>query len=480
MINLKKTFITALPDRIGAFLTASEQLSAIGVNITRVSYNKAIDTHTLFLEIEGEEELLIQAEEILSSLGYLQNEIKAGSVILLEFHLKDEPNRLYPILVLIREFDFNISYMSSQQNQSGYQDFKIGIYVDDQNKVSVFLEKASVVCPVKILNYDKSEKVLDNTVFYLSFAETLAEKMKLNEKEKEGLLVASNRVMQILDEEGSPFYKTFDYISRLAAHIRRYKGARYQPRITKEILSSGTELVNIEPPCGSNTIILNKGQGLLFVDTGFACYRQEWINTLNSIYPDWQSREKTLLLTHSDVDHAGLLDLFDKVILTEEAALDFENERCFQNAYREENPLHQPYAYISKILTKYRPPKVDNLAPLEGKCREGELLHGLGTVEAAGFSFHAYAGAGGHVRGEAVFVEENERIVFTGDIYVNVKDFTKEQKSFTKLAPYLMTSVDTDPALAKKEREAIFALLEHGVWKIAGAHGGILTIEINS
>ena len=73
-MDLKKTFITTMPDQIGAFLTADEKLSAIGVNITRVSYNKAIDTHTLFLEIDGEESLLIQAEQILTELGYLQKE----------------------------------------------------------------------------------------------------------------------------------------------------------------------------------------------------------------------------------------------------------------------------------------------------------------------------------------------------------------------------------------------------------------------
>ena len=476
---MKKTFITTMPDRIGAFLAANEKLSAIGVNITRVSYNKAIDTHTLFLEIEGEEKLLSEAETILTSLGYLKNDAAKAGVILLEFHLKDEPNRLYPILVLIQKFNFNISYMSSQENESGYQDFKIGIYVEDETTVSSFLENASRVCPVKVLHYDKSEKILDNTVFYLSFAETLAEKMKLNEKEKEGLLVSTNKVMQMLDEEGSPFYKTFDYISRLASHIRRYKGSRFQPRITKEILPSGTELVNIEPPCGSNITILTKGQGLLFVDSGFACYRKEMMSLLDELCPHWQAKQKTLLLTHSDVDHAGLLDLFDAVYLTEDAALDFANERVFQNAYREENPLHQPYAYISKILTKYRPPKADNLHPISGQCREGELLHGLGTVEAAGFAFHVYSGAGGHVKGEAVFVEEKERLVFTGDIFVNIKDFTKEQKSFTKLAPYLMTSVDTDPALAKREREAVFELLDEGTWKIIGGHGGIFTTNIN-
>ena len=467
-----------MPDQIGAFLAANEKLSAIGINITRVSYNKAIDTHTLFLEIEGEENLLVQAEEILTSLGYLKKEVTKAGVILLEFHLKDEPNRLHPILVLIQNFNFNISYMSSQQNESGYQDFKIGIYVENETDISAFLDSASRICPVKVLHYDKSEKILDNTIFYLSFAETLAEKMKLNHEEKDGLLVASNCVMQILDEEGSPFYKTFDYISRLAAHIRRYKGARFQPRITREILPSGTELVNIEPPCGSNITILNKGQGLLFVDACFACYRSEVIETLNGIFPDWQQQEKTLLLTHSDVDHAGLLDLFDKVILTEEAAIDFANERVFQNAYREENPLHQPYAYISKILTKYRPPKAENLSPVMGKCNKGELLTELKTVEAAGFTFRVFAGEGGHVKGEAVYIEENEHLVFTGDIYVNIKEFTKEQKAFTKLAPYLMTSVDTDPILAKKEREAVFKQLSSGTWRVIGGHGGILVTNV--
>ena len=130
--ELKRTFITSMPDRIGAFLAANEKLSSIGVNITRVSYNKAIDTHTLFLEIDGEESLLIKAEEILTSLGYIKKESAKASVILLEFHLKDEPNRLHPILVLIQTFNFNISYMSSQQNETGYQDFKIGIYVEDE------------------------------------------------------------------------------------------------------------------------------------------------------------------------------------------------------------------------------------------------------------------------------------------------------------------------------------------------------------
>ena len=55
---MKKTYITTMPDHIGAFLKASECFAQLGVNITRVSYNKAVDSHTLFIDAEGEEEKL--------------------------------------------------------------------------------------------------------------------------------------------------------------------------------------------------------------------------------------------------------------------------------------------------------------------------------------------------------------------------------------------------------------------------------------
>ena len=50
---MKKTYITTMPDHVGAFLKASRCIAALGINITRVSYNKAVDMHTLFIEAEG-------------------------------------------------------------------------------------------------------------------------------------------------------------------------------------------------------------------------------------------------------------------------------------------------------------------------------------------------------------------------------------------------------------------------------------------
>lgn len=50
---MKKTYVTTMPDHIGAFLKASRCFASLGINITRVSYNKAIDSHTLFIDAEG-------------------------------------------------------------------------------------------------------------------------------------------------------------------------------------------------------------------------------------------------------------------------------------------------------------------------------------------------------------------------------------------------------------------------------------------
>ena len=52
---MKKAYFTSMPDHIGAFLKASQCFSALGINITRVSCNKAVDPNTLFIDAEGTE-----------------------------------------------------------------------------------------------------------------------------------------------------------------------------------------------------------------------------------------------------------------------------------------------------------------------------------------------------------------------------------------------------------------------------------------
>lgn len=71
-----------------------------------------------------------------------------------------------------------------------------------------------------------------------------------------------------------------------------------------------------------------------------------------------------------------------------------------------------------------------------------------------------------------MLIDYENRVVFSGDIFVNIKDMTAKQSEYNRYAPILMTSVDTDPELCAKERRAIFSRLGAGTWQIFGGHGG--------
>ena len=70
-----------------------------------------------------------------------------------------------------------------------------------------------------------------------------------------------------------------------------------------------------------------------------------------------------------------------------------------------------------------------------------------------------------------VLIDYNNNIAFTGDVYINTHGLTAGQAEYNQYAPILMTSVDTDPALCRQERESVMQRLGAGKWRIFGAHG---------
>ncbi|MBP3414182.1 MAG: MBL fold metallo-hydrolase [Clostridia bacterium] len=469
---MKKTYVTSMPNHIGAFLKASKCFSALGVNITRVSYNKAVDSHTLFIDVEGTEEQLKTADTELEKIGYLQNTSDRTSVVLIEFCLKDVPGSVTDVLMLINEFNFNISYISSQENGTDYQLFKMGLYVDNPDKISKFLIEAEKLCPVLVIDYNSSEKVYDNSIFYNTYVSGLSRMMGLTEKVRQELLVHVNLAMQTLDEQGLSPYRTFDSISKFAELLSKSKGKNFSPRISSHKITDNTEITLIEPPCGSNITIIKSCGKLLFVDTGYACYANEMRDLLNRLIPGFDESEKTILVTHADVDHCGLLPMFDKVIASHRTAQCLKNEHDGANGYREQNPLHRPYINICKILTSYNPvnpQKIDT--PWDNKENLCESLVQIGFFDFEELHFEVYEGQGGHLPGEIVLIDYTHHIAFTGDIYINMHGLTPEQAEYNQYAPILMTSVDTDPSLCCEERKAILQRLGVGNWQIFGAHG---------
>ena len=478
---MKKTYVTSMPNHIGAFLKASKCFSALGINITRVSYNKAVDSHTLFIDAEGTREQLSKADIELEKIGYLQNNSNKTSVVLIEFCLKDIPGSVTDVLTLINDFNFNISYISSQENGTDYQQFKMGLYVEDFDKITAFLTEAEKLCKVHVIDYNSSEKVYDNSIFYNTYVMGLSKAVGLSEDVSRALLVHVNLAMQTLDEQGLSPYRTFDSISKFAELLGASKGKSFMPRISSHRVTENTEITLIEPPCGSNTIIIKSNDRILFVDSGYACYSEEMLGVFQKLLPDFEKQRKTVLITHADVDHCGLLPMFDEVIASPKTARCLTNEYYGEGGYREKNLLHKPYIHICKILTSYKPVNPEKITTLWTDVEPlNEPLTQIGFFDFEELHFEVYEGKGGHLPGEIVLIDYVHHLAITGDIYINVHGLTPEQANYNQYAPILMTSVDTDPKLCAEERKAVMQRLGVGQWQIFGAHGFKKDYSVNA
>ena len=468
---MKKTYVTKMPNHIGAFLKASKCFSELGINITRVSYNKAVDSHTLFIEVEGEEKQLEKANEKLKEIGYLSDGEENSKIILLSFRLKDVPGSVTGVLELISKFNFNISYISSQENGSDYQQFKMGLYVSDLNGLSEFLRQAERLCEVKVIDYNNTEKVYDNSIFYNSYVDGLVKTMSLPLKKKEELLVNVNLAMQTLDEQGLSPYKTFDSISKFAELLAECKGDNFNPRVTEHQITDKTKITLIEPECGSNTAIIESKGERVFVDSGYACYKKEMLKLIKELVPDFKKQKEKLIITHADVDHVGLFNEFDEIIVSQRSAESLEAEANKKAGFREQNYLHLPYVNICKILTEYEVVDKNKLCPSWKKSSLTAPIEQIGFYSVGELNFEVYEGKGGHLSGEIILIDFERKIAFTGDVFINLNDLTKKQADYNQYAPILMTSVDTDAKLCSKERSAFLQRLGVGEWNIFGGHG---------
>jgi len=219
-------------------------------------------------------------------------------------------------------------------------------------------------------------------------------------------------------------------------------------------------------------MIINSNGEYLFVDSGYACYKNEMLRIFKQLIPDFDEVKKRILVTHADVDHCGLLPLFDEILANENTAKCLEKEYKGENGYREENPLHKPYINICKILTEYRPTDPDKIKTLwKSLPAYDKPLTQIGFFSFGELNFEVYEGKGGHLPGEIVLIDYANHIAITGDVYINVHGLTSQQAQYNQYAPILMTSVDTDPKLCLAERNAVMQRLGVGKWQIFGAHG---------
>ena len=473
---MKRSFMTTLPDKTGAFLEASRIILAHGGNMQRASYNKAVDAHTLFLDVEADEAQLTAIEAELTRAGFLHT-TSYVKIVLAEFEVDDKPGAILPILEILNHRQVSISYISSMPPSGGRVALRLGLYVEEPGAVDGLLRELTALCAVRILDYDAGEKRLDNTVFYLTFADEMRRLLRMTQEQTSEFIYYANLVMQQLENTGEPPDKTFGYVSRFAHFVVDHGGTGYDCRITATKLTDRVNATVIEPPCGSNITILEdeSTNALLVIDGGFSYYKRLTLRILRQLFPDFDLRKREMLLTHSDSDHSGISGYFDTVWCSRRTADCFVSENLGQPCPREENPNMLPFYRLSNLIADYEPPQLRRLRHLDTQpANDTQPLSPIGTFNFADLHFTVLQGNGGHVPGETVLLDEGHKIAITGDDYINARDCTPPQKEFNQLAPYLARSVNQDSAKYRPILRTLKDMMDGKGWLILPGHGAIL------
>ena len=468
---MRRTYMTRVQDRAGSFLKAARVISARGGNIVRTSYNRSVDSRTMFLDVQADDAATFdRITEDMEDLGYLSGSTD-DRVILISLTLPDVPGSVIPVLEILEREGVNISYMNAQENGTPYQHFKMGIYVEDPAVTKRVLDEIAGVCEVTILDYEITDKILDSTVFYITFANEMRHLLSLDDAQTNEFILNSNRIMQLLDDRNELPFKTFDYVRRFASAVQSHKGAGFVPEYFVRDLGGGLRLHLLEPPCGSSIHVLESEDDLLFVDGGFSCYAEQTMDFLSERID--MSKKRVLALTHSDIDHTGIAPYFDRIVCSAVTLDCFVSEERGGQPFRERNPKHAPYYRLSRIIAGHVPPESRRMESLGRRSEkdEGEVYGRIGTLDACGVRFDVYEGNGGHVWGDTVYACPDLGLVFTGDDLVNIRDISKDQYEFNMLAPYLMQSVNMDSQKARACRRRIGEMFEgylvcpgHGEW----------------
>jgi len=474
---IRRTFTTRTPDRPGAFMRACMVIKDNGGNITRVSYKRG--GLNLFIEVEGLKAQLNSIEKGLSEMSYVDAEVKVPTVLVMEVKIPNEPGMLFPVLEIIDRHEVNISYLNSREENRGFQNFKIGMEVKNPTVSKQILEEVSEIYLLNVVSYNGNYDVLDITVGYIRLANMIQKLFSLGDDRVREFMSECKGVTSLLIERGQDPAVVFDKVHQLAEFIAYHRDLNFKPRITQHQITEETTLVVIEPPCGSNTYVLRNNDSLLFVDSGMGIFSDEMITELREMFPAFFSMEKTMLITHADADHCGLLSVIDNAEI-------IADKRTADNLFDMARPINDADAYnycygrLCRIITDYEAPDGSRIRII-GKAPEShEDFVLLDKLRFGDMELEIYEGPGVHTKGQTVIICKQPKLLFTGDLYSNINDVTSERGEYNRIAPYLPQDSEEDLNRLTDTRSKLGAIMDsigRSGMIVCGGHGNIKTLR---
>jgi glyoxylase-like metal-dependent hydrolase (beta-lactamase superfamily II) len=476
-----------MPDMPGSLHRAAEIIKKYEGNINRIQFDRRIDSGTVFYEVTASEESYDRITRDLGSIGYLQSSIKPLSFLKFYVYLPHQPGALYEFLGLTTSACANISFLDFDDKGLHPDRLKVSLNLEQGEIVEQLLDTLKSLYRLEIIEYDITGAQLDDTVFYVRYAQSVRE--LIGESEDHfilSFLADTNHMAQELMDRGSDPKKAFESVLASGQTMKATTGEHFYADVQKFTIDDHTTLFCFQVPCGGNIFLINSRDNLLMIDTGYGIYHQDVMAMFSRYGMGDIKKISRIVVTHADADHCGAAGFFNAPVLMHSSTLEIirTNNRAY-GSQSDHASLDELYTKMINLFSKFNTPTtVECLASPTGTKRG--IFPVIGTVSIGDVELEILDGFNGHTAGQVFLYSRAHGLLFAADSVINFASLSQERADYSSLAAFLVTSVNVDSSNAKKERLGLLKLAQETDTHLApddrqclicGGHGAVSVLE---
>jgi len=456
----KYSFIARMPDEPGALHRAAEIIKSYSGNINRVQYDRRIDPATVFFEVTAIPETYCRMKEDLHAIGYLQETLPTLGFLRFSVYLPHEPGSLFELLTYITGAGANIAYVDFDDRRCDPGRVTISLNIEETAIVESLLDRLKSQYRLEILEYDMTGEKLDDTVFYVRFAQAVRGLIGTAEDEfLLSLLQDVNHIVQELNNLGQDPREVFECILLTGRTLRNTTKDRFYADVQRIPISDDVEVFCFQMPGGGNIFLLRAPDETVMIDTGYGIYHEDAMRMFQHYGLGDLQKISRVYITHADADHCGAGGLYDARVYTHTGSR--EIIRRANRAYgsrSESSILEEVYTTVINLFSHFAPPENPETFPAE-KIGTRSIFPVLARFAVHDLEFEVLESLGGHLHGQVYLFCPGHGIVFTGDTLINFGSLDEERKRYNSLADFLVTSVNVDSDCARRERMALLDMI---------------------
>ncbi|MFA5331947.1 MAG: MBL fold metallo-hydrolase [Methanoregula sp.] len=477
-----------MPDEPGSLERVAAIIKKYGGNINRIQYDRRIDPCTVFYEVTSTEEAYTNITRDLAALGYLQTSLAPKGFLKFSVTLNHTPGALSDFLDLTTRANANIGFIDFDDAGKYPGRLTVSLNLDDPAAIDRLLGQIKSKYLIEIIEYDTTGKKLDDTIFYVRLAQEIRDILGgSNDEFLLSFLSDTNHIAQELMNRGHDPKKAFDCVLDTGRTLRATTGKNFYADVQKIQVTNTVDVYCIQPPCGGSIFVLTDGRNKLMVDTGYGIYHEDILRLFSRYNLGDVSSLSRLVITHADADHCGAGGFFPVPALMHRGTQNIirTGNRAF-GSKNEHSLLEVFYTKMINLFSRFNPPSEIECCPAPGPVTR-RIFPVLGVVTIGDIELEILEGLGGHTYGQIYLYSKSAGILFTADAVINFASLTPKRASYNSLADFLVTSVNVDSDLARRERRALLELInETGNISLAGkdrpclicgGHGTISTLR---